>query len=130
MLLNCGVDMAFVDKNGFNALHIAASAGFVEIVRMILHYQARIKKESKRIKVQQNITPSDKLADAKLVSDRFELLKVPEKSQELTSNTVLVRAKVKRTSQTPQITNATPMFVNRPQSINGTPNDIAINSVA
>lgn len=39
MLLGYGVDLAFVDKNGLNALHIASSAGFAKIVTMILHYQ-------------------------------------------------------------------------------------------
>lgn len=38
LLLINGVDIGFVDRNGCNALHIAASAGYVDIVEMILTY--------------------------------------------------------------------------------------------
>lgn len=51
MLLTCGVNLAFVDKNGFNALHIASSAGFSEIVKMILHYQAKMKKAHNKLEL-------------------------------------------------------------------------------
>ena len=36
LLLKTGVDIGFVDRNGCNALHIAASAGFLDIVTMLL----------------------------------------------------------------------------------------------
>ena len=38
LLLINGVDIGFVDRNGCNALHIAAAAGYQDIVEMILLY--------------------------------------------------------------------------------------------
>jgi len=40
LLLN-GVDIGFEDRNGCNALHIASSAGYKDIVEMILLYWSR-----------------------------------------------------------------------------------------
>ena len=48
LLLKTGVDIGFVDRNGCNALHIASSAGFVDIVEMILLYWSRQKIENKK----------------------------------------------------------------------------------
>ena len=36
LLLRNGVDIGFVDRNGCNALHIAAAAGYQDIVEMVL----------------------------------------------------------------------------------------------
>ena len=47
MLLQYGVDLAFKDRNGFNALHIAASAGYTDMVRMILNHARKLKKNTK-----------------------------------------------------------------------------------
>ena len=43
LLLDNGVDIGFVDRNGCNALHIASAAGFSDIVEMILLYWSRQK---------------------------------------------------------------------------------------
>ena len=38
MLISCGVDLGYVDKNGNNALHIACQSGHQDIVKTILKY--------------------------------------------------------------------------------------------
>ena len=42
------MDIGFVDRNGCNALHIAASAGFLDIVNMILLYWSKSKIQKKQ----------------------------------------------------------------------------------
>ena len=38
LLINFGVDLGYVDKNGNNALHIACQGGHLEVVNKILLY--------------------------------------------------------------------------------------------
>lgn len=38
MLITCGVDLGYVDRNGNNALHIACQSGHYDIVKRILTY--------------------------------------------------------------------------------------------
>ena len=51
MLIKCGVDLGYVDKNGNNALHIACQGGHTDVVRKILYYFDkcnRLKKKKKK----------------------------------------------------------------------------------
>jgi ankyrin repeat protein len=48
LLLKNGVDIGFADKNGCNALHIASSAGYQDIVQDILIYWSKRQQQAKR----------------------------------------------------------------------------------
>jgi ankyrin repeat protein len=52
LLLQNGVDLGFVDRNGCNALHIASAAGYVDIVEMVLHYWSRQKVKASKLRNQ------------------------------------------------------------------------------
>lgn len=53
MLMACGVDLAYKDKNGNNSLHIACQSGHTDIVRMILNYNWKSNaKKKKNLNVQ------------------------------------------------------------------------------
>ena len=48
MLITCGVDIGYIDKNGNNALHIACQGGHSMIVKKILHYYWKSNKPKKK----------------------------------------------------------------------------------
>ena len=50
LLLENGVDIGFVDRNGCNALHIASAAGYQDIVEMILLYWSKMKAKAAKLK--------------------------------------------------------------------------------
>ena len=50
MLITCGVDLGYVDKNGNNALHIACQSGHLEIVKIILEYFQKTNLQNRRTK--------------------------------------------------------------------------------
>lgn len=55
MLITCGVDLGYMDKNGNNALHIACQGGHIDIVRKILSYYWKSNKNKKKYVNQQQL---------------------------------------------------------------------------